>query len=170
MWRGDTLFVARNSEMSRYHAVVVVGGRGEGSGEEVEHEVPDVVRPDECSDVVALRGVPRCVSRRMFDTSVFQWCGGVVVVRGCPDESRARRGRPGWVESSACSVEPCRCGTWKAVTLQPGGPTPSYAPRLPRHNNLGRGCKICLSESSLSSWYHYLAGHYGAMTAASALD
>jgi hypothetical protein len=29
---------------------------------------------------------------------------------------------------------------------------------------------ICSSESSLSSWYHCLAGQYGAMTVASAPD
>jgi hypothetical protein len=103
--------------------------------------------------VVAHRGVPRCVSRR-FDESVLHWCGWVVVVRGCPDESGSGRGRPGdrnWVERSSCSVESIRCGTWKAVTLQSGDPTPSYAPRLPGKNKSREGgYKICSSESSLS--------------------
>jgi hypothetical protein len=96
----------------------------------------------------------------------------VVVVRGCPDVSRYGCGRPGgqgWVESSPHSVEPSLCRTWKAVTFQPGDPTPLYAPRLPGNNKSREGrYMICSSDSSLSCWYHCLAGHYRVMTAPSA--
>jgi hypothetical protein len=57
------------------------------------------------------------------------------------------------------------------VTLYTGGPTPSYAPRLPGKNkSRERRYKICSSDSSLSCWYHCLAGQYGAMPVASAPD
>jgi hypothetical protein len=36
-----------------FGSVVFVGGGGEGAGEEVEHEIVQVVCPDECADVVA---------------------------------------------------------------------------------------------------------------------
>jgi hypothetical protein len=62
-----------------------------GAGEDVEHEIADVVRADECSDVVVHQGVPSCVGRRLNESALDRRrpVGGV---RCCPNAVGAGRG------------------------------------------------------------------------------